>query len=363
MRTLDARSDVASLGAVMYELLTGRQPYPGATQIDVALAVINKDPAPLRRVEASVPPPLEAVCLKAMAKRKEDRYESARALAEDLQRFLEGEPVLAQPPGVVVSTVRRLSKNKATSAIVAAAALGFLLAAGALIAVLRDSGVKSSRLEGRTLEDAGRLEEALGVYERLPDDRADADRVRAALQARTSEERRRHDHAQAREILSGATPEAPPERRRDIASEALARAPDFEPAYVVRAQAEQELGDDPAAYEDLGRAAKVSASPLPHFEKRAELADHLGRVEDEIDDLTAALHLSPLSADLRLTRARAYARLARMLAGSRTPETRGRAERALARAEADLALVKKHRLLDETKEAVKEARAAFEHGS
>jgi predicted Ser/Thr protein kinase/tetratricopeptide (TPR) repeat protein len=362
-RTLDPRTDVASLGSVMYELLTGTQPYTGTSQIDIALAVINNEVVPPRRVNPALPPPLEAICLKAMAKRKEDRYDSARALAEDLQRYLEGEAVLAEPPGVVVATVRRLSKNKGANAILAAAILLVVLAAGAVVTVLLQSRVKSDLLQARTMEDAGRLEDALRIYESIPDARAEAERVRAALQSKQSDARRREDHGRARELLAGASPETPPERRLEIATEALAAAPDFEPAYVVRALAHQELGDDAAAYQDLGRAAKVSANPLAHFQNRADLARHLGRLEDEIDDLTSALQLSPLSSDLRLHRAWAHARLVRKLVDSKTPDARARAERELAKAEADLIGVKKHALLETVQTAVKEAREALKRGS
>src|SRR6185295_16373067 len=67
-RDLDGRSDVASLGSVFYELLTAWQPYRGTTQVDIALAVINQVPLAPRHLLPEIPVPLEAICLKAMAK-------------------------------------------------------------------------------------------------------------------------------------------------------------------------------------------------------------------------------------------------------------------------------------------------------
>jgi hypothetical protein len=123
------------------------------------------------------------------------------------------------------------------------------------------------------------------------------------------------------------------------------------------------MGDDPGAYDDLGRAVKVSASPLSHLLSRVDIARRLGRVDDEIDNLSAALDLNPLSPDLRVSRAWALARLARMLAESRSPEALERAGRVLAKAEADLAGIKKHTLLETVQSAVKEAQAAVRGGS
>ena len=88
----------------------------------------------------------------------------------------------------------------------------------------------------------------------------------------------------------------------------------------------------------------------------------MGRLDEEIQSLTRALELGPLSADLRLRRAGALARQARNLAESGTPDARERAARALGTAESDLSGIRKHALLESVQTAIKEAQAALKSG-
>jgi tRNA A-37 threonylcarbamoyl transferase component Bud32 len=91
----DARSDVYSLGSILYELLTGRLPFDGPMHT-LLVRVVEETPPPPRRFNAHIPRLLEAICLKALAKRPSDRYTGAAELAKDLRSFLNGDPVSAQ---------------------------------------------------------------------------------------------------------------------------------------------------------------------------------------------------------------------------------------------------------------------------
>lgn len=95
---LDPRTDLYSLGATFYELITLRPVFAGATRPAILQQILNHEPTSPRLIDHSIPPELETILLKLLSKLPEERYSSAQDVADDLHRFLRDEPILAQPP-------------------------------------------------------------------------------------------------------------------------------------------------------------------------------------------------------------------------------------------------------------------------
>ena len=110
--SLDRRADVYSLGATLYQILCWRPPIPGATPLEVLENIALLAPRPPREINRDVPPDLEAIALKCLEKERSDRYDSARALSEDLERFLNGDPVMATRAGIWYRLKKRARKHR-----------------------------------------------------------------------------------------------------------------------------------------------------------------------------------------------------------------------------------------------------------
>jgi tetratricopeptide (TPR) repeat protein len=129
MNKVGPAADVYALGAILYELLTGRPPFLGANALETLLQVRQQEPVPPRRLLPSVPRDLETITLKCLRKEPARRYATADALADDLKRFRHGEPIVARPVGSLERGVKWAQRQPAAAALIGVAVL--LLVGGA----------------------------------------------------------------------------------------------------------------------------------------------------------------------------------------------------------------------------------------
>ena len=126
-RYIGPATDIYALGAVLYELLTGRPPFTSDSAIDTARQVVWEDPIPPQRLAHHIPRDLETVCLKCLEKDPYRRFATAEALAEDLHRYLTGQPILARPVSWWGRTVKWSKRRPAAAALVGVSLLAVSL--------------------------------------------------------------------------------------------------------------------------------------------------------------------------------------------------------------------------------------------
>ena len=117
---VDERTDVYALGAILHFLLAGKPPFEGASVVEILHRVQHDPPVPIRHLDRRMPRPLESICLKALAKAPADRYATAAEMAADLDRFLDGLPVLAHHETVPQKALRVLARHRALALLVLA---------------------------------------------------------------------------------------------------------------------------------------------------------------------------------------------------------------------------------------------------
>jgi WD40 repeat protein/predicted Ser/Thr protein kinase len=181
-----ARSDVYSLGAILYELLTGRPPFQGTNLAAVIAQVKDVDPVAPRRLDAGIPADLETICLKCLEKQPLRRYTSAGELAADLQRYLRGEPVHARPISATGRAWRWAQRRPLAATSIGVSILMLLLSAAVLgvssIRIRESRDVAQARLADALFSEAQALRKANspGWRERCLQNLAEAKRLDVA---------------------------------------------------------------------------------------------------------------------------------------------------------------------------------------
>ena len=258
--TIGPAADVYALGAILYEMLTGRPPFRGETAAETERQLLNDEPVAPSRLNPKVPRDLETICLKCLSKEPGRRYAGAAALADDLRRFEEGRPIRARPLGWGGRLWRWGRRNPTAAAL--------LVTALALVGLASGGGVWLVQ------QRAGRRAELRGEV------------VTAVTQADSL--RKRFHFREARGLLEQARqrlgPAAPDELRRQ----------------VDRARADLDLA------EELDRARLMAATTVDgrYEDARTEplyeeaLAKALGRRGDDIEAVAARVRDSAIRAEI-----------------------------------------------------------------
>ena len=306
-RLVGPRSDIYSLGIILYEILCGRTPHVAQNSVEIFHKILNEEPPPPRIFNARVHPDLQTICMKAIEKDPGLRYASAGEFADDLRRYLDGEPIMARVRPWPSRLLRRIRKNKSA----ALAALSLLLVAfsgGFLFFLLsRDArAVERLRSEAQRHFDLREYDQALlaaeGARRLRPNDKSLAEfvdwtRTRKAAQSREFQEaietdQRRRDAEpkirSARAMLEMLPREAAREgygaadvaRRcatiEGLLDEAIKFAPGHEEALFLRGRSKAFRGAPGPALEDLSASLARAPDHLDALYDRARV--RLGRI-------------------------------------------------------------------------------------
>jgi len=194
-RAIGPAVDVYALGAILYAALTGRPPFRAETCAETLRQVVEDEPLRLSRLNRQVPRDLETICLKCLSKDPARRYSRAAVLADDLRRFLRGEPILARPAGTFERTAKWVRRRPAQATIAAGSVLGVMLLVGAGLWL----GLQRAAIARATEEDLREFAQ-MAAASNWSQARTALERARARLAEEGASDQRRRLEQGAREL-------------------------------------------------------------------------------------------------------------------------------------------------------------------
>jgi serine/threonine protein kinase len=160
-------ADIYALGAILYELITGRPPFRGATPLETVIQVTNDEPVPPTQLQPKCPRDLETICLKCLQKDARKRYATAGESADDLERFLKAEPIFARPIGRIERGWRWMVRNPVTSLLLAALALVLIVSFVTVVALWRLAERDKTRADQQEARAKANLLKAVEAVDRM----------------------------------------------------------------------------------------------------------------------------------------------------------------------------------------------------
>jgi eukaryotic-like serine/threonine-protein kinase len=258
-------ADIYALGAILYEMLTGRPPFTAESATDTIFQVIHQEPAPPSRLHSNVPRDLETICLKCLFKEPRLRYATAGALADDLNRFLRGEAITARPERTLEWLARRLRQRPALAMAIAAGLLVVGFSAGAWVWVRAENAAaqRKSEAEQAAMESAvdADLRQMVDFLKRSawPEAKESQERAKARLGDHESPVLRSRLDQGARDLhLALRLEEIHVDHARNMQTYLLRRAREYEEA--LHEAGFGQVGDDPEATAERVRASNIRSA-------------------------------------------------------------------------------------------------------
>jgi non-specific serine/threonine protein kinase/serine/threonine-protein kinase len=187
---LDHRTDIFSLGVMLYEMLTLVRPFEGDTTEQVANKILWDDPPSPKDIRSKVPQDLAVICGKCLEKRREVRYGSMAELAAELRRYLADEPILARPPGTVQRTAKWVRRNPTKSSLMGLGTAALVVISGLALRIADEKDKTVTALERAQVAEVNarsEAERAITAQEEEAAQRVEAEDARAEAEQRAEE--------------------------------------------------------------------------------------------------------------------------------------------------------------------------------